>query len=333
MRTRPRRSILTCLALPLTLPLLACVGEHAGAGARSAFGAGPTPRAIRGEDRYFGVRGKKSTPTGLLFSQTTPDTWAPFDVSIHFGLFDPGQIPTADGVRPCLEVDNVGFSVFYDVCAVYSAAMGGWNLSAFRGLPFTPLPGALFVPGPEVEARIETDGTTLRFHGRAFGSMTWNEFASTPFPAQTEALKAAFGASQIRKGTEVGFDDPSYQSAPPPGPLTPEQEAAAPANAALLAGLSAALALDGASPDFEAAETSLLAARMSLVDAQTLTAALPETKATKKAAKRLAKAVKKLDAALASVDAQDVDRAFKDLLKAGDQVEQAVVLLVPQPIP
>jgi hypothetical protein len=297
------------------------------------------PRAPAPRDRYIAVRGKRKTlppPTErqpAAFYQTTPDVFAPFDVSVHFGLFDPRQTATAGGVRACLEIDNVGFTVFFDVCGDYDEAQAGWNLFAFIGLPVTALPGALFVPGPDAEVRIETDGTTLRFHGRAFGSSTWTQVSSTAYPTQTAPLKAALGASRIRKGTVVGFDDPSFVSAAAPGPLTPEQAIAADANAALLAGLQAFLALDGPSPDFTAAAAALDAADAALSDARIGVAVLPEGDARRKADKLLTKASAKLQEAEIEAAAGLADRALKDLGKAADRAEAGILVLVPQPFP
>jgi hypothetical protein len=316
-----------------------CSGELASAklslGSRDAgvaVAALPRKKAKGPQDRYVALRGKKPSPVGLGFYQTTPEVWSPFDVSFHFGLFDPKRKATADGSRACLEVDDLGFAIFYDICADYSAAMGGWTFLAFTGGPATPLPGSLFVAGDEAEARIDSDDATLTFSARAFGSPTWQEVASTPWPGQASALRASFGATQLARGTEIGFDDPSFVSAPAPGPLSAEGQVAADANQALVSGLDAYLSLDGASPDFAAATTALGLARTSLDTAIAGAAALPVTKTAKKAAKKLAKASKKLDRATAQVGIPSADKALKTLGKAALAVEEAVLLLVPQPL-
>jgi hypothetical protein len=298
--------------------------------AARSIGFEASARGRSGADRYFAIRGKKPTG-GLAFVQTPPDTWAPFDVSFRAGFFDPEQMATADGVRVCLEVDNVGFSIFYDLCADYVGATSSWQLSAFHGAPFTPLPGSLALAADEIELRQETDGTTLRFHGRAAGDAMWTEVSSMAFPAQLEPLKAAFGAANVRKGTQIGFDDPSYASGPPPGPVTPEREVAADANQALLLELDAFQALDGDAPDFGAAETALTSAQSALADAQAGAAALPPTKITRKAGKKLAGAAKKLAKALAQTQDQNADGALASLVKAGHKQAEGVLLLVPQP--
>lgn len=311
----------------------ASLGVRSRDAALAAVAAGARAKAKGPRDRYVAIRGKKRMADGLAFVQTTPDVFAPFDVSIRFGLLDPSRSATADGVRACLEVDSVGFTVFYDVCADYDAGAGGWSLFAFTGAPPISLPGTLFVPGAEGELRVETDGVTLRFHGRARGAPAWGDVASTPWPGQTEALKAAFGASRVRRGTEVGFDHPGFSSANAPGPLTPEREVAADGNAALLAGLAAFLALDGATPDFAAAATALASAQTSLVEARAGADALPDGTAARKARKKLAKAARQLDEAIAKVGEQDADRSLASLARAAAAAEAGILLLVPQPFP
>ena len=283
-------------------------------------------------DRFIGARGRGKTKPGTAFIQLTPDVWSPFDVSIHTGLFDPAQMATADGTRTCLEIDNVGFTVFFDVCAAYGAAPDGWTVTAFTGAPLVNLPGSLFLAAPEIELRIESDDATLRFHGRVAGAGTWEPVAETPWPGQTGPLEVAFGVAPILKGTLVGFDDPSFASAAPPTPPTGAQAVAAGGNDALLEGLAAFLALDGASPDFALAATELTAAGSSLAGAQALLAALPPDGTTKKAGRELAKAAKKLAGAQQDVADQDADGATKNLGKAAVAVEKAVLRLVPQPL-
>jgi hypothetical protein len=293
-------------------------------------------RAPAPKDRFIAVRGKKKTlpavpPFPSAFVQTTPEVWAPFDLSIHFGLFDADQAATANGVVACLEIDSILFTIFFDVCGQYDATMMGWDLTAFTDAG--NLTGSLFVPGSDAEVRVETNGTTLNFHGRAFGSSTWMPVASTPYPTVNEALRGSFGARFVLKGTLVGFDDPSFVSAAAPGPLSPEREVAADANAALLDGLAAFLALDGANPDFGGAATSLGAAQTALTAAQTGAAALPASRTQKKAAKAFDKGAKKLAGAIEQVADQDADKALKSLGKAAKHVDSGVLLLVPQPFP
>jgi hypothetical protein len=246
------------------------------------------------------------------------------------GLFDPSQTATANGVTLCIEIDDVGFTLFFDLCGTYSSAQSGWNLSAFHGQPVTPLTGTLFVAGAEFEARVESDGSTLRFYGRPFGSMTWSEVTNMPYPTVTVPLHAAFGVNQLAKGTEVGFDDPSHSTGPPVGPVSPERMVAATANAALLAALEAYQALDGDAPDFGAAATALDEALTTLADAQNAAATLG-TPASKKAAKRFKKAGKKLEAADEDVADQDAEGAQKDLEKAAKSYAKGVLAVVPQP--
>jgi hypothetical protein len=325
----------TCLALVSLvsfLPLAGCdkVQTDVFIEGRSSDDRAAQPRAKGPIDRHLALRGRKPQP-GSGFVQAPPDTWAPFDVSVRTGLFDARRTATADGTRACLELSRVDFSVFYDVCADYDAAGGGtWSVVAFHGPPATFLAGSALIAGPELELRTETDGATLRFHARAAGAKEWSPVSEMPFPVQTLPLKAAVGATNLRKGTTIGFDDPSYASAPAPGPLSPEAGIAEDANAALLAGLDAFLALDGPSPDLGAAATALGEAALALGEAQTGADALASPAATT-VRRRLAASAKALDAAERQVDGGRADRAIAKLVKAGRSLVQAVLILSPQP--
>jgi hypothetical protein len=301
-----------------------------GARSRAAGGRAAEGRAKAPVDRYLALRGRKAEP-GSAFVQATPDTWAPFDVSVRTGLFDPDETATANGTRVCLELSRVDFSVFYDVCADYAAAAGTWSVLAFHGPPATFLAGTLALDGPEIELRAETDGTTLRFHARAAGAKAFVPVSEMPFPVQALPLKAAVGATNLRKGTTVGFDDPVYASAPAPAPLSPEAEVAADANACLLQGLAAFLALDGESPDFAAAAAGIAAAGIALADAQTGADALAPSRATAKVRRLLASAAKSLAAADRHVAGERADRAIGKLERAGRQLVSAELILSPQP--
>jgi hypothetical protein len=301
-----------------------------GARSRAAGGRAVERGAKAPVDRYLALRGRKAAP-GSAFVQTPPDTWAPFDVSVRTGLFDPRQAATADGTRVCLELSRVDFSVFYDVCADYDAAAGTWSVLAFHGPPATFLAGTLALAGPEIELRAETDGATLRFHARAAGAKAFSPVSEMPFAVQALPLKAAVGATNLRKGTTVGFDDPTYTSALAPGPLSAEANVAADANACLLQGLAAFLALDGESPDLAAAAAGITAAELALADAQTGADTLAPSRATTKVRRLFASVAKSLAAAERHVAGARADRAIGKLEKAGRQLVSAVLILSPQP--
>jgi hypothetical protein len=330
------RRALVALSLVCTAAAIGCHSERV-YGIFQVSERSSAPNAARGApgpaDRFISVRGKKKTKPGVAFVQLTPDVWAPFDVSLHTGLFDPAQTATANGTRVCLEIDNVGFTVYYDVCATWAASPAGWTVAAFTGAPTMNLPGSLFLDGAEIELRAETDGTTLRFHARNWASGTWEPVAQTPWPGQNGPLEASFGVAPILKGTLVGFDDPTFSSAPPPIAPTGAPAVAAAANEALLEGLAAFLLLDGPSPDFAGASTQLGEAADALGVAQTLLAGLPQDNAAKKAGRSFAKGEKKLGRAEEQVAEQDADGAVENLGKAAAAVEKGVLLLVPQPFP
>jgi hypothetical protein len=293
------------------------------AGGVGPAGAAPTP------DRFVVLAGKK--PGGLGFVQNTPDTWGPFDVQVHTGFFDPEQIATPAGVRVCLEISDVGFDVFYDVCALHDG--DDWTVQALKGPPAAFIAGTLDLDAAEIELRAEQVDDDVNFYARAFGSMTWTPVSTTAFAAQTEPLKPSFGATGLSKGTAVGFDDLVFASSGPPSAPAPEVDVAADVNAALLAGLAAHQDLEGGVPDFPSAAANLGDAEDALDDAQAGIAGLTPSKAVSSAAKFLGKADKALAKAQDQVADQNAAKALKTLEKGGDALVEAALLLNPQPFP
>lgn len=293
-----------------------------------ATGVGPAGVATS-PDRFLQLAGKK--PGGLGFVQNTPDTWGPFDISVHTGFFDPDQIALPVGVRVCLEIDDVGFDVFYDVCGTHDGV--DWNVAAFKGAPLTPIAGTIEIAAAEIELRVEQTGGNVNFHARAFGAMAWTLVSTTPFAAQTEPLKAAVGATGLSKGTAVGFDDLVYVSSGPPSMPAPAVSVAADANAALLAGYAAYRDLEAGTLDFVSAAANLGVAEDALDDALAGAAGLPPSKDVSSAAKLLGKADKGLAKAQDQVADASAEKALKTLEKAADALIEAALLLNPQPLP
>ena len=304
-----------------------------GGGSRESFavaagGVGPAG-AVASPDRFLQLAGKK--PGGLGFVQNTPDTWGPFDVQVHTGFFDPEQIASPFGVRVCLEIDDVGFDVFYDVCATHDGV--DWSVAAFKGAPFMAIPGTIEIDEAEIELRVEQVDDDVNFYARALGAMAWTPVSTTAFAAQTEPLKAAVGATGLSKGTAVGFDDIVYVSSGPPSAPAPAVAVAADANAALLAGYAAYRDLEGGTPDFVSAAANLGDAGDALDDAQAGAAGLPPSKDVSSAAKLLGKADKGLVKAQDQVADGSAAKALKTLEKAADALIEAALLLNPQPLP
>ena len=102
-------------------------------------------------------------------------------------------------------------------------------------------------------------------------------------------------------------------------------------NLALLLGLDAYLALDGAAPDLAAAAASLVQAAAALGDAATGVAALPASDENETVSKRIASASKALGKAQGKVEDGKPAKALRSLEKAALRAAQAVLILAPQP--
>lgn len=232
-------------------------------------------------------------------------------------------------MRVCLEIDTVGFSVYYDGYAQYNQGAGLWQVFAFTHAG--ALVGSVNLPDDEIELRVEQVSDDLNFYTRAFGSGSWQLVATTAFPAQTAPLKAAFGATGLGKGTAVGFDDAVYISGPPLVAPSAAAAVAADVNAALLAGYTAFQEIEDG--NLGSAETDLGDAEDALDDAQFGVAALPPSKTVSSAAKQIAKADKTLAKAQDQVAVGDGDKALKTLRKLARPLIEAALLLNPQPLP
>jgi hypothetical protein len=319
----------------------ACATHHAevadasiGLGSREAVAVAVAPQgAPVALDRFVALTGKKAAQPigpGFAFVQSTPDIWGPFDVSIHTGFLDAERTAQRAGVQTCLEIDDVGFDVFYDVCGAFDGV--DWNVTAFKGKPRVNLAGLVEIDADEIELRAEQTGGNVNFYARAFGSMAWSPVATTAFPAQVEPLKVAFGATGLAKNTTVGFDRLVVPFSGPPSAPAPAVDVAADVNAALVSAYGAFEALDE-SPDFDDAGLDLDAAADAIDAAQAGAAGLPETKENKKAAKFIDKAEKSLVKALDQVADEDAAKALKTLQKVGGSLIEAALLLNPQPFP
>jgi hypothetical protein len=289
-----------------------------------AGGIGPAGGAPQ-IDRFVTLAGKK--PNGLGFVQNTPDTWGPFDVSVHAGFFDPEEMAAPAGVRVCLEISDVGFDVFYDACATHNGTL--WTVQGIRGAPFTPVAGTIQIDSDELELRVEQVDDDINFYARAFGSMTWTPVSTTPFTPQVAPLKPSFGATGLSKGTAVGFDNLLFATSDPPSAPAPAVAVAADVNAALLAGYAAYRQLE--QPDFATAEVNLDQAQEALDDAQAGAAGLPASRDVSSAVKFLGKAEKALVKAQDQVADENAEKAMKTLEKGGDSLVEAALLLNPQP--
>ena len=214
------------------------------------------------------LAGKK--PGGLGFVQNTPDTWGPFDVSVRTGFFDPDQMASPHDVRVCLEIDDVGFDVFYDVCATHNGSL--WVVQGFRGAPFSAVAGTIQIDSDEIELRVEQRRANINFYARAPGD-AWTPVSTTPFAAQTAPLKPSFGATGLSKGTSVGFDDLVFTSQRPAERAGAGGRRSGRRNAALLAGYAAYRQLE--QPDFATADVNLGQAQDAIDDAQAAIAGLP----------------------------------------------------------
>jgi hypothetical protein len=297
----------------------------------AAAGIGPLG-AAPAKNRFLALSGRKKLPamgppTGQGFVQNTPDVWGPFDLQIHTGFFDPDLRASPNGVRACLEVDDVGFDVFYDVCAQWNQGAGLWQVFAFTHNG--ALAGSVNLAVDEVELRVEQVDDDVNFYTRAAGAGAWSPVATTTFPAQTEPLKFAFGATGLTKGTAVGFDDAVFVSGPPLVAPTGGPLVAADVNAAVLAAYEAFDALDGAGPDFGAADAALADAADALDAAQDGAAGLPSPGAVK----LLGKAEKSLLKAQQQVGDESAVKALKSLEKLAHPLTEAALLLNPQPFP
>jgi hypothetical protein len=271
---------------------------------------------------YAGVAAG-SGGAGSAYAYPPLDLWAPFDVSVSFGIFDPAAGQQGPfGAEACLRAESLDAQTFFAVCG--SLLPGRIELSAVSSTE--TLSETLVLGGAtRADLRVEADGKSVNFYGRESGEESWSLFASTPFQ-QGEPLRPIVAATVVPELSEVGFDAPHFSSAPPPDP-SQEEAVAYELQLGLSDAVEAGLLLDGEGQDPVAAAALLASARGHLDTARTAAEALSGP--GRKTARKISQASKKLAKAEAQFGANQFGKGFKSYAKAGKIVLQALDALLP----
>jgi len=277
-------------------------------------------------DAYAGVRAGPGG-AGSAYAYPPLDLWAPFDLAVSFGIFDPAAGEQGPfGAEACLRAESLDGATFFAVCA--SLLPGRIELSAHASTE--TLADTLVLGGASrADLRVEADGENVNFYGRETGADAWSLFASTPFGAQDAALRPLVAATLVPQLSEVGFDTPHFSSAPPPDP-SPEEAVAYELQLGLSDAVEAGLLLDGEGQDPAAAAVLLASARGHFDAARAAAATLAGP--GRKTARKISQASKKLAKAQGQFAAGQFGKAFKSYAKAGKVVLQALDALLPAPV-
>lgn len=294
------------------------------------FAAGATAPATLPQDRYLAFRATKANNAG--FFVVPRDLWTPFRFESAGGLYEPQLAAKAVGGTFGIELDRRGPlppADFYGISAQVLA--NGLNVFAYTQA--SGVVGQLFFQdATEIEFAIDADGTDMEFLAREPGDLNFQTIANVGFANQQEPLNPGMGAFGLQKKGVVGFDDFRVAfNGDAPFVLSAEQVAARAIWDATAGQIDAAHGLDGATPDYAAAEAALAGSLPLLQDAIAALQALPASKARKKAIKDLKDARPLVVEAHAFAQKQKkaakaigkLKKAFKKQLKAVSRIDPA----------
>jgi hypothetical protein len=224
------------------------------------------------KDRFLGIHALRTANNGLGFVRLSWDLWSPLHYRGRVGLYDSKWADEANLSRMFLELDGRATDPleFYGIGS--QVIKGGLNIYAYAHTSGTPL-GSNFFPGiTEAEVEIETDADTMYFRARPLTSKSWTQLATHPFAAQDVPLLPSLGASNLSNGARVGFDWFNVlANGPAATEQTPAQILARQIWDAVKPQVDAYHDVDGAAPNYAAAQTDLAAAA-GLLDTASATA-------------------------------------------------------------
>jgi hypothetical protein len=286
----------------------------------------PSERGAPAPDHFLAVtagsRGAGSAGAGAPI-----DLWAPFELSVAFGMFDPegGELGPF-GARGCIRAESLDLTESFGLCAELQPGRMVLTPDATTGA----LAGTLVLAGATLaEIRITTDLDSLDFHGRELGATEWTLVDTVPFADQAWPLRPWVAAALVPERSQVGFDLLHFGSAPAPDP-TPEETVAYAVQQALSDALEAVHALDGPSRNPAAAATLLASAQDRLADAQAGADGLG--KPGKKAAKRIRKASQQFTKAQTLLGGPKPEKSITSYGKAAKSAAQALDALRPDQV-
>lgn len=299
------------------------------------------PRARKIRNEYLEVRASKQADgNGFAFCRMDDvSLWAPFTIETSGGLYSSKGAEQADGAQFCLELDGhmTNPLQYYGMCA--QVIQGGLNIYAYNSIVGGSIGSQFFAGATEADIRIQTSGGTMSFLARPSTSSSWTNIATMPFAGQTVALNPAIGASRLKSGARLGFDNTQVlaNSDPPAEPPPTPQETYVNGLQDVLFPMvrashnlgSADVDLDAARAELEAADAALQGAlneligvglefgteaeqaaieeelTKALVELRRAREALGERPNTKKALKKLKKAVEAVIRAIEQVRATE----------------------------
>jgi hypothetical protein len=289
---------------------------------------------------YLSMRAPDA-PAGGEFDRVPLDLWGPFEWEITFGVFDESRVGGLENAFFGTELDSRGqptetyFGIYAQPQAAGLLVFGEWEDAAtgYHGLNSVTYPGVLVV-----EARIEHDGTSIRFFSRPKGSTAaFDDLGTVPFSPQPFPLNPAFGVFDFTGNAEVGFDAMRVVSnSAPPAPVSAAHAAVNAVLGAIGSFAEARYALTVAIPDPAAASAHLdtAGAKVEAADAAVAALATGETlKASKKSRKALKKARKrlaKMKARLANDGAAAAPKVLKDIAASFLSLAQSADAVLPQ---
>lgn len=232
----------------------------------TSIAATPAPaKKTKLTERFLAVAAKKGSVGAFGFTRVPYDLWAPFDLSLEFGIY---REDLAAGIGTGLfgfELDarTLGTPVteFYGCFAQF--LQGGLNVFVSkRGASDSAASNVgqhFFAGARRVEVFVAHDGQNLVFRARPADTVQTPVVIGTVAFVQQKPLNPGIGAFNIGDKAQIGFDRLEFgANGTPPAPVSPEEKAVSDLFRAAAPILHAHNLLDGtATPDMAGAAAAL----------------------------------------------------------------------------
>lgn len=243
---------------------------------------GPLAKASKGPtNRYVAMTAKKGSSGALGFTRVPYDLWAPFDMSLEFGIYREDLAAGLGTGIFGIELDARGSEPleFYGCFAQF--IQDGLNVFVSKRGPGdsgASNVGQHFFPGARrVEVFVAHDGASLVFRARPADTVGAPlVIGSVPF-VQQKPLNPGIGVFNVSDKSQIGFDRLEFgANGNPPAPVTPAEKAVSDLYRAAGPILHAHNLLDGtATPDMAGAIAALDDAKARIETARTSVEAIP----------------------------------------------------------
>jgi hypothetical protein len=176
----------------------------------------PEPTAPKHKESYLQFLGKGKNPPRLGYIRLGYELFAPWQVGLRMGGFDPKALQFSLNQQGCIEFDvpNSDPPEYAAFCGFKTSLSGDWSFTVGHNLggssgqsPFVNFTGA----GDQMELKVEADDLSMiRFYARHLTAIPWTmvhslDAGSMGYDLTQDSLLPAIGAANLNNKGEVGF--------------------------------------------------------------------------------------------------------------------------------